>query len=187
MMKIIDLSTDREKVRTFLRLVCLFSLFVIIFTFVYGLLTAIIQGVNVVGETLVNFEAPSLFGFPLFYLRPVTWLFAAILALYFSLLELNVERLSKWSKPRKDFLKFLALFIGSMAFYEVMFNFTLWRGLIGSDSVLGELKLDLMKSIFPNPDIPWNLIFATRMFTVITIMAAYSVFYLQRIETKMDK
>jgi hypothetical protein len=187
MMGIIDLSTDRKMVRTFLKVVCLLSLFVIIFTSTYGIVTAIIQDVNVVGETLVNFELHSLFFLPLIFSTPITWLSAAIIGLFLSLLELNVERLSKWSKPRKDFLKFFALFVGSMAFYEVLFNFTLWRGLIGSESILGELKLETMKSVFPNPDVPWNLVFATRIFMVITIIAGYSVFYLQRIETKIVK
>ncbi|MFQ6135068.1 MAG: hypothetical protein ACE5KU_04565, partial [Nitrososphaerales archaeon] len=72
MMKIIDLSTDREKVRTFFRLVGLFSLFVIISTSAYGVLASIIQGVNVVGETLVTFEVPPISAFPLFYSKPIT-------------------------------------------------------------------------------------------------------------------
>ncbi len=186
-MRIIDLSTDRQKVRTFFRVVCLLSLFVIISISTYGLLAAIIQNVNVVGETLVTSEVPLLFVFPLFYSTPVTWLSAALLALFFSLLELNVERVSKWSKPRKDFLKFLALFVGSMAFYEVLFNFTLWSGLIARDAIIGDLKVEMIKSIFPNPKIPWNIVFATNLFTVLTIITAYSVYYIQRIETKMDK
>ncbi len=58
-MKIIDLSTDREKVRTFFRVVSICSLVVIVSTSAYGLLAAIIQDADVVGETLVTFEVPQ--------------------------------------------------------------------------------------------------------------------------------
>ncbi len=186
-MKIIDLSTDREKVRTFFRVVSICSLVVIVSTSAYGLLAAIIQDADVVGETLVTFEFPPISVFPLFYSKPITWLSAALLALFFSVLELSVETVSQWSKPRRDFLKFAALFVGAMAFYEVLFNFTIWSGLIARDAILGELNVDIIKNPFPNPQIPWNIVFATKLFTVLTIIAAYSVYHLQRIEMRVDR
>ena len=186
-MKIIDLSTDQEKLRTFFRVIVILTFFIIVTTSTYGVLASIIQDVNVVGETLVTFEVPPISVFPLFYSKPITWLSAAILALHFSALELNVERVSHWSKPRRDFLKFAALFIASMGFYEVLFNFTLWSGLIARDAIIGELNVDIIKNPFPNPQIPWNIVFATKLFTVLTIIATYSFYYLQRIEKMTDR
>ncbi|MCL4436109.1 MAG: hypothetical protein M1387_05290 [Thaumarchaeota archaeon] len=186
-MKIIDLSTDEEKIKTFFRLVSLGSLALIISTVIYGVLAASIQGINVVGETLVTFEFPPIAVFPLFYSKPVTWLAAALLALYFSTLELNAERISAWPKPLRDFLKFCAFFIGAMAFYEVLFNFTLWSGLIAHDAIIGELNVDVIKNPFPNPKAPWNIVFATKLFTIIMVNSVYSFYYLQRIETKKNQ
>jgi hypothetical protein len=186
-MKLVDLSTDEEKIRTVFRLVGLVALFIIVSTTVYGLLAAIIQGVNVVGETLVTFEFPPISVFPLFYSKPVTWLAASILALYFAMLELSVERVSSWSKPLRDFLRFVSFFVGAMAFYEVLFNFTLWSGLIARDAIIGELNVDIIRNPFPNPGTPWNIVFATKLFTVLMILATYSFYYLQRIESKIER
>jgi hypothetical protein len=182
-MKMIDLSTEEEKVRTFYKLISLISLLVISITSAYGILATIIQGGNVVGEILVTLEVPPISVFPLFYSKPITWLSASILALFFSSLELGKDKVIQWSKPRRNFLRFLAFFVAAMAAYEVLFNFTLWSGLIARDSIIGELNVDIIKNTFPNPNTPWNIVFATKLFTVLTIISAYAFFYLQRIES----
>ena len=186
-MKIIDLSTEEEKIRTFYKLISLVSLVIIISTSVYGILATLIQGGNVVGEILVTLEVPPIDVFPLFYSKPITWLSAAILALFFSSLELGKDRIMQWHKPRRDILRFIAFFVGAMAVYEVLFNFTLWSGLIARDSIIGELNVDLIKNTFPNPETPWNIVFATKLFTVLAIISAYSFYYLQRIESKISE
>jgi len=182
-MKIIDLSTEEEKIRTFYKLISLISLLIISITSAYGILATIIQGGNVVGEILVTLEVPPISVFPLFYSKPITWLSASILALFFSSLELGKDKVIQWSKPRRNFLRFLAFFVAAMAAYEVLFNFTLWSGLIARDSIIGELNVDIIKNTFPNPNTPWNIVFATKLFTVLTIISAYAFFYLQRIES----
>ena len=186
-MKIINLSNEEEKIRTFFKLISLISLVVIISTSIYGVLGTLIQGGNVVGEVLVTLEVPPIEVFPLFYSKPITWLSAAILALYFSSLELGKDMVMQWRKFHRDILKFFAFFVCAMATYEVLFNFTLWGGLIASDSILGELNVDIIKNTFPNPETPWNIVFATKLFTVLTIISAYSFYYLQRIESKINE
>ena len=186
-MKIIDFSNEEEKIRTFFKLISLISLVVIISTSIYGVLGTLIQGGNVVGEVLVTLEVPPIEVFPLFYSKPITWLSAAILALYFSSLELGKDMVMQWRKVHRDILKFFAFFVCAMATYEVLFNFTLWGGLIASDSILGELNVDLIKNTFPNPETPWNIVFATKLFTVLVIISAYSFYYLQRIESKINE
>ena len=186
-MKIIDFSNEEEKIRTFFKLISLVSLVIIISTSIYGVLGTLIQGGNVVGEVLVTLEVPPIELFPLFYSKPITWLSAAILALFFSSLELGKDTVMQWKKFHRDILKFFAFFVCAMATYEVLFNFTLWGGLIASDSILGELNVDLIKNTFPNPETPWNIVFATKLFTVLTIISAYSFYYLQRIESKINE
>jgi len=186
-MKIINFSNEEEKIRTFFKLISLISLVVIISTSIYGILGTLIQGGNVVGEVLVTLEVPPIEVFPLFYSKPITWLSAAILALYFSSLELGKDMVMQWRKFHRDILKFFAFFVCAMATYEVLFNFTLWGGLIASDSILGELNVDIIKNTFPNPETPWNIVFATKLFTVLTIISAYSFYYLQRIESKINE
>lgn len=178
------LMTDQSKLIFLLKSVSIVSLFIIVATTSYGIITALTQDVDAVGETLVTFEVPPISVFPLFYSKPITWLSAALIALYYSVLELNKERVISWSPPRRDFLKFIAFFVGAMAFYEVLFNFTLWSGLIARDSIIGELNVDLIRNPFPNSQTPWNIVFATKLFTVVMILSMYSIYYLQRLESK---
>lgn len=186
-MKIIDLSTEREKIRSVYRIIGFLSLAVITITSTYGVVAALVQDANVVGENLVTLEVPPISVFPLFYSKPITWLTAALFALFFSALELGRDDVLKWSKFRRDMLKFAAFFIGGMAAYEVMFNFTLWGGLIASDSILGELNVDIIKNTFPNPNTPWNIVFATKLFTALFIISVYAFYYLQQIESTINK
>lgn len=182
-MRVIDRSTEEEKRRTFFKVLGLASLLVIATTGVYGVVAAVVDGVEVVGETLVTTEFPPISAFPLFYSKPVTWLAAAIIALMFSVLELGKARIARLSGSARGFLKFFAFFVAAMASYEVLFNFTLWSGLIARDAILGQLNPDIIPNPFPNPRTPWNIVFATKMFTVLVIISSYAFYFLQRLES----
>jgi hypothetical protein len=184
-MKIIDLSSSEGKLKTFFRLLSIICIIVIAITTIYGVIASIIQGVEVVGLTLVTIEFPPISAFPLFYSKPVTWLSAAVIALWFSTLYLNKERITKLSKPVRNLLKFFAFFIAAMAFYEVLFNFTYWSGQMAADAIRLELDPDIIINPFPNPDVPWSIVFATKIFSVVMIISLYSFFYLQKIEDKL--
>lgn len=181
-MKVIDLSTDEEKKRTFFKVLGLASLAVIAATGLYGIAAAVLEGVEVVGETLVTIEFPPISAFPLFYSKPVTWLAAAIVALWFSVLELGKTRITRFSGFTRSILRFFAFFVAAMAAYEVLFNFTLWSGLIARDAILGQLNVDIIRNTYPNPKTPWNIVFATKMFAVLTIISSYAFYFLQRLE-----
>ena len=176
-----------KKVRIALKGLCGISLIIIVITSIYGILEAFLLNADVVGETFVTFEFPPISVFPLFYSKPITWLSASLLIFYLTLLELNVEKISKLTGSLRNSLRLVALFVGAMAFYEVMFNFTLWSGLIARDGILGVLNVDIIKNPFPNPKTPWNIVFASKLFTVLFVLALYSVYYLQRIESKLEK
>src|SRR3989337_3712576 len=176
-----------KKVRIALKGLCGISLIIIVITSIYGILEAFLLNADVVGETFVTFEFPPISVFPLFYSKPITWLSASLLSFYLTLLELNVEKISKLTGSLRNSLRLVALFVGAMAFYEVMFNFTLWSGLIAREGILGVLNVDIIKNPFPNPKTPWNIGFAPKLFTVLFVLALYSVYYLQRIESKIGK
>ncbi|MCS7116315.1 MAG: hypothetical protein RMJ31_03615 [Nitrososphaerota archaeon] len=169
------------------KIFAIIALVVLCGTSIYGIVATIIQGVDVVGETLVTIEFPYITVFPLFYAKPVTWMVASLIVLTFTMLELNKQRIAKVRKPVRDFLRFFLFFVGSMALYEVMFNFTLWSGLISAAEIRGELNPDLIKNPFPNPKTPWNIVFATKFFTVITILSFYGFYFLQRLESEEVK
>jgi len=137
--------------------------------------------VEIVGQTFVDVEFPPIHIFPIFYMKPITWLTSAILLLTYSTLELTKERIARFSEFKIGLIKLLSFLIGSLALYEVLFNFTLWSGLISADATLGKLNPDVIINPYPNPKIPWNITFSTKIYFSLTIVSLYIFYYISRI------
>ena len=137
-------------------------------------------GIKVVGETFVNLEFPPPTISPI-YAKPITWFMASLIVFWFSFLELNRETILKFSKLSRQLFMLITFFIGAMALYEVLFNFTLWGSLMGASKILGELNPDILINPFPNPEIPWNLVFATKIYLSLTIISFYTFYFLSRL------
>jgi len=165
----------------------LFSLSIVIVTTVYGVAMSLLQGIEVVGQTFVDVEFPPIHVFPFFYMKPISWLFAAILCLAYCTLELKKEAISRHSHFVKSLAKIIVFMTGTLASYEVLFNFTLWSGLIAADATLGHLNPDLMINPFPNPKIPWNIVFATKIYLATTIVSLYSFIFLNNLDRNSEK
>jgi hypothetical protein len=184
-MKIVDLSTEEERRRTIFRILGFASAAVLVITGLYGLIASVVQGTDIVGRTLVEIEFPPISVFPLFYSKPVTWMVAAVVTGWFSAVELGKRQLLRIPGPLLAFMKYFAFLVAVMGFYEVLFNFTLWSALISYNSITFSLRVVNIDSIinpFPNPDSPWSIVFATKIFTVITVMCAYSFYVFHRTE-----
>jgi len=179
--KVVDLSTPAEKTRSIFRIVGLFSLAIVLATTIYGVVMSILLNVEVVGQTLVTVEFPPIHVFPILYMKPVSWLSFAIISLTHCTLELGKEKIKALSSFKKESVRFVAFVIGFMALYEVLFNFTLWSGLIARDSILGRLNPDVIVNPFPNPEIPWSIVFASKMYLVMTIICFYSFYFLTKL------
>jgi hypothetical protein len=162
------------------KIVCLVSFAIIIIVTIYGIITALMYGIKVVGETFVNLEFPPPTISPI-YAKPITWFMASLIVFWFSFLELNREMILKFSKLSRQLFMLITFFIGAMALYEVLFNFTLWGSLMGASKILGELNPDILINPFPNPEIPWNLVFATKIYLSLTIISFYTFYFLSRL------
>jgi hypothetical protein len=162
------------------KIVCLISFAIIIIVTIYGIITALMYGIKVVGETFVNLEFPPPTISPI-YAKPITWFMASLIVFWFSFLELNREMILKFSKLSRQLFMLITFFIGAMALYEVLFNFTLWGSLMGASKILGELNPDILINPFPNPEIPWNLVFATKIYLSLTIISFYTFYFLSRL------
>jgi len=179
--KVVDLSTPTERRRSIFRVAGLFSLAVVLVTTIYGVVMSIVLNVEVVGQTFVNVEFPPIHVFPIFYMKPVTWLSAATVSLVYCTLELGKERIKALSPFKKELVRFLAFVLGFMALYEVLFNFSLWSGLMASGAILGQLNPDNLINPFPNPEVPWSIVFATKMSLVAAIMCFYGFYFMTRL------
>jgi type III secretory pathway component EscS len=177
-----NVLTSAEMTNKILGIIWLFSLGVVIITTVYGVAMSVIQGIEVVGQTFVDVEFPPIHIFPFFYMKPISWLFAAILSLTYCTIELKKESIRNLSPFVKGVTKIVAFMIGILAAYEVLFNFTLWGGLIAADATLGHLNPDLMINPFPNPKIPWNIVFATKIYLATMIVSFYYFLSVNRMQ-----
>lgn len=150
----------------------------------YALGTYLRYGSEAVGDVLVQVEFPPPDLFPLFYAKPVTWLSVSIVALWFSVLQLLRPRIAKISPLGRTVLRFIAFLAISVTVYEVLFNFSLWSALMASENLRGRFNPDLLINPYPNPEIPWNLVFATKIYTAALVMSLYSFFYLHRPQSR---
>lgn len=176
--------SEGDKSRKLHKILALFSLTVIVVTTTYGVVMSIINGIEVVGQTLVDVEFPPIHIFPIFYMKPISWLSFATILLVYSVLELTKERISRLSKFKTDLIKIISFVLASLAVYEVLFNFTLWSGLIASEAILGSLNPDMIVNVFPNSQIPWNIVFTTKLYFSIAIVSMYLFYFVSRVERK---
>lgn len=175
---------DEERIRLLYKVIAGASAVTITVVCLYALTTYLEFGSEAVGDVLVKFEFPPPDLFPLFYVKPVTWLSVSVVAFWFSLLQLLRPRAAKISPFRRTVLQFIAFLVVSVTIYEVLFNFSLWSALMASNDLRGSLNPDVLINPYPNPEIPWNLVFATKIYTAALVMSLYSLYYLYRLQSQ---
>jgi hypothetical protein len=150
----------------------------------YGIVAALNGHIDVIGATFVNTGIP--FGFFLnLSVQPITLLMAASLGLAYSGLELAKPTFYRLNKTHLSFLKLIAFIVIVFAGYEIMYNFAIWTAQIFTSSLLGYLNPDIIVSAFPNPKTPWNLVFATELFTTAFAVSFYCFYFVRQIEKSM--
>ncbi len=146
----------------------------------YSIVASIMGHIDVVGATLVNVQIPSQTN-PL-SVKPVSILMAAALGMTYSGLELARPNMLKFSSSTYSYLKMFIFGGTALAAYEVMYNFAIWIAQLSAASIAGILNPDIVVNSFPNPSIPWNLVFATKLTTTILAAGLYSFYYIRSLE-----
>jgi len=116
----------------------------------------------------------------LVYMKPITiFVITTYIAYVVGLTTMSNHVVKKWNKKMLDFIDMLALTFAFISGYEILFNFTLWSALISSITINGlpQDNIDLLYNSFPNPDTPWNIVFATKIFTLIFSMCLTTLFF----------
>ncbi len=180
-MKLLGFSSDEQRTRSLYIVLAIIAGIVILVTGSYGVVATSQLGVEVVGETLVTGEFPPISGLPLYKPKPVTWLMSALFVLAYAGLNLNRKLISTFPPFLLQSLKLFSLFVVLLAVYEIFFNFTLWGSLMAADQLRGQLNPDILTNPFPLQTVQWNLVFATKMFTLITAVSIYFYYFLQRL------
>jgi hypothetical protein len=132
----------------------------------------------VIGEVLANTEFPFR-GFA----KLVTYLMIVSVLCWYCVTKIAGEKVTTIPKLVKSFLLLIVLAVAVIALYEFVYNFIIWSSLITESVVRGVLNLDRLNFPYPNREVPWNLVFATKM-TLAAFLIASHAFY---VISKSDK
>ena len=128
----------------------------------YALYASLIEylstGKTVIGDVLVTTE------FPVKGLsKLVTYLMIVSVLAWYCVTKLGGEKVKDVKPSVKAVLQLIVLVIAVVSLYEFVYNFVVWSSLITVDAMQGVMKLDTINVPYPNPKVPWNLVFATKM------------------------
>jgi hypothetical protein len=145
----------------------------------YSIVASFMGHVDIVGANLVDVQIPAQ---GIISAKPVSILMAAGLALTFAGLELARPVMLKFSSTAYSYLKLLIFAGTALCAYEVFYNFSIWIAQLSTASLVGLLNPDILVNSFPNPQAPWNLVFATKLTTLILAVGIYAFYYIRTLE-----
>ena len=133
----------------------------------------------VIGEVLVDTEFP----FP-GLAKLVTYLMIVSVIGWYCVVKLGGDKVRSIPKWLKSILQLVVLAIAIVALYEFVYNFIVWNSLITADALRGVLDFDGISVKYPNPETPWNLVFATKMSLAAFLISAHGFYTMSRPEKK---
>jgi hypothetical protein len=126
----------------------------------------------IIGQVIVGTEFPIHGAAKL-----VTYLMVLSVISWYSAMKLVGNKLSTVPSPIKSVLQVVILIACVISLYEFVYNFFVWSSLITYNLATGHLDLDSISISYPNPNTPWNLVFATKM-TLAGFLISAHAFYL---------
>jgi hypothetical protein len=133
----------------------------------------------VVGEVLVDTEFP----FP-GLAKLVTYLMIVSVVGWYCVVRLGGDKVKSIPKWLKSILQLIVLAIAVVALYEFVYNFIVWNSLITADAIKGVIDFDDKNVPYPNPETPWNLVFATKMSLAAFLISAHGFYTMSKSEKK---
>lgn len=136
-------------------------------------------GKVVIGEVLVNTEFPMEN-----FAKLVSYLMVASVVGWFCVMKLGRSKTESMSKTAKSILRLVALSLAVITSYELFYNFVVWNALMTADVLSGIFRIDVLNIPYPNPQTPWSLVFATKMFLAATIISWHAFYMLSKPDNK---
>jgi hypothetical protein len=134
----------------------------------------------VIGEVLVDTEFP----FP-GLAKLVTYLMIVSVVGWYCVVRLGGDKVKSIPNWLKSILQLIVLVIAVVAFYEFVYNFIVWNSLITADAIKGVMNFDGVNVPYPNPETPWNLVFATKMSFAAFLISAHGFYTMSKPEQKL--
>ncbi len=173
-----ELRRPDANTRLMYRIVFAASGIVIMATWAWGVGTSALYAsgsIPVIGQNMVNVA------WPLPYLaQPVDYLCVASVTFFYTGVRLWQNKVAQWSHLVLASLQLLAIVVAFASAYEIMYNFMLWGSYFSAQVLYNNLASNPLFVSTPGPT-PWNLGFATKMFSALLVVSSYSVYFLRKV------
>jgi hypothetical protein len=132
-------------------------------------------GKIVIGEILVKTEFPFK-GLS----KLVTYLMIVSVISWYCVTKLGGNKVKEISPALRALLQLIVLAIVVLSLYEFVYNFVVWSSLITINALGGSINLDSISIAYPNPQTPWNLVFATKMSLAAFLISAHGFYIISK-------
>lgn len=153
--------------------------FIMAASLVFGVYVTSIEwienGKYVMGEAIHNTTIP----FENFA-RVSTWIFFSTIIGWYCVSRIGWRKTAgnKIVGTKMALLQLMLLGFSIITFYEVLYNFTILNAHIAAGMIDGNIPdIDRLSIAYPDPERPWNIVFATKVFLAAFIISAHA-FYL---------
>jgi hypothetical protein len=131
------------------------------------------KGTYVMGEVLVKTEFPM----PHFA-KLTTWLFFSTIVSWYCVSRIGWKKTVTVRSWKLTMVQLMVLGLAIISLYETIYNFILLGSQITAGMITGKvIDIDSLTVAYPDPNRPWNLIFATKMFLAAFLISSHA-FYL---------
>ncbi len=130
-------------------------------------------GTYVMGEALVKTEFPYKH-----FAKLSTWLFFSTIIGWYCVTRIGWKKTTNLRSWKIALVQIMVLGFAIICLYEVLYNFTVLTAQISAGIADSKVPdIDSLTIAYPDPNRPWNLIFATKIFLAAFIISAHA-FYL---------
>lgn len=154
---------------------------------VFGIYAMLIEweenGTYVMGEALVKTEFP----FDNFA-KLSTWLFFSSIIGWYCVTRIGWKKTTNLRSWKMALVQLMILGFAIICLYEVLYNFIVLNAQITAGIIDGKVPdIDSLTIAYPDPNRPWNLIFATKIFLAAFIISAHGFYLSTKPRKKLDE
>jgi hypothetical protein len=136
----------------------------------------------VVGQVLVETE------FPIKGLaKLVTYLMIVSVVGWYCVVKLGGDKVKSTPQWLSSIIQLIVLGLAVVSLYEFVYNFVVWNSLMTADVIKGVMRFDDLSVQYPNPETPWNLVFATKMWLAAFLISAHGFYTISKHNKKSEQ
>ena len=163
--------------------------FIMAASFAFGVYVTMLEwienGTYVMGEAIHNTTIP----FENFA-RVSTWIFFSTIIGWYCVSRIGWRRTAgnKIVGTRMALLQLMLLGFSIITLYEVLYNFTVLNAQIAAGTINGMVPdIDRLSVAYPDPDRPWNLVFATKVWLASFIISTHAFYLSTKPRKRLDE